>query len=84
MYTNVCLICIAVKRQLITNPVDCFVLVILSHGTENGVYATDGLMKTVDIVECFNATNCRQLRLKPKVVIIQVRNYNTFLIPQTI
>ncbi|CAG2228400.1 CASP6 [Mytilus edulis] len=69
IYLN--LLLLNVKRQLITNPVDCFVLVILSHGTENGVYATDGLMKTVDIVECFNATNCRQLRLKPKVVIIQ-------------
>ncbi|XP_052059024.1 caspase-3-like [Mytilus californianus] len=60
-----------VKRQLITKPVDCFVLVVLSHGTENGVYATDQLMRIEEIVETFNATNCLPLRFKPKVVIIQ-------------
>ncbi|CAG2211973.1 CASP7 [Mytilus edulis] len=60
-----------VKRQLIKKPVDCFALVILSHGTENGVYATDQFMRTEDIVETFNATNCPPLRFKPKIVIIQ-------------
>ncbi|VDI75809.1 Hypothetical predicted protein [Mytilus galloprovincialis] len=60
-----------VKRQLITKPVDCFVLVILSHGTANGVYATDQLMTTEEIVENFNATNCPPLRFKPKILIIQ-------------
>ncbi|XP_063440790.1 caspase-7-like [Mytilus trossulus] len=60
-----------VKRQLIKKPVDCFALVILSHGTENGVYATDHFMRTEDIVETFNATNCPPLRFKPKIVIIQ-------------
>ncbi|XP_071177407.1 caspase-3-like isoform X2 [Mytilus edulis] len=60
-----------VKRQLITKPVDCFVLVILSHGTETGVYATDQFMSTEEIVESFNATNCPPLRFKPKIVIIQ-------------
>lgn len=60
-----------VKRQLVTKPMDCLVLVILSHGTENGVYATDQLMRTEDIVETFNATKCPPLRFKPKIVIIQ-------------
>lgn len=58
---------------MIANPVDCFVLVLLSHGTEDGIYAKDSLMHIEEIIEEFNATNCPQLRFKPKVLIIQVR-----------
>jgi len=67
------IIFILVKRQMIDNPVDCFVLVLLSHGTADGIYARDSLMPIADIIEIFNATNCPQLQFKPKVLIIQVR-----------
>ena len=59
------------KTAMIATPVDCFVLVLLSHGTEDGIYATDSIMYIEDIIEIFNATNCPQLRFKPKVLIIQ-------------
>ncbi|XP_052073944.1 caspase-3-like [Mytilus californianus] len=59
------------KRRLSFKAVDCFVLVILSHGTDNGVYATDKLIRTGDIVEAFNATHCPPLRFKPKILITQ-------------
>jgi len=67
------IIFILAKRQMIDNPVDCFVLVLLSHGTEDGIYARDSLMQIADIIDIFNATNCPQLQFKPKVLIIQVR-----------
>ena len=59
------------KTEMTTTPVDCFVLVLLSHGREDGIYARDSIMQFADIIEIFNATNCPQLRFKPKVLIIQ-------------
>ena len=67
------IIFILAKTQMNANPVDCFVLILLSHGTKDGIYATDSLMPITDIIEIFNATNCPQLRYKPKVLICQVR-----------
>ena len=67
------IIFILAKTEMTTTPVDCFVLVLLSHGTEDGIYARDSIMQFADIIEIFNATNCPQLRFKPKVLIIQVR-----------
>ena len=55
------------KAEMKANPVDCFVLVLLSHGTEDGIYARDSIMQIEDIIKIFNATNCPQLRFKPKV-----------------
>ncbi|CAC5416061.1 CASP3 [Mytilus coruscus] len=59
------------KSRLFIKAVDCFVLVILSHGTDNGVYATDQLIRNEDIIEAFNATHCPPLRFKPKILITQ-------------
>ena len=67
------IIFILAKTEMIATSVDCFVLVLLSHGTEDGIYATDSIMHIADIIKIFDATNCPQLRFKPKVLIIQVR-----------
>ena len=61
---------------------DAFVLVILSHGNENGVYGLDGnickddskksgFVSLDDITTLFNGTNCRSLSAKPKLFFIQ-------------
>ncbi|CAC5392357.1 unnamed protein product [Mytilus coruscus] len=60
-----------VKEDFITKPVDCFVLVLLSHGADLGVYATDELISTIDIQKTFNSEMCPALRFKPKIIIMQ-------------
>jgi hypothetical protein len=53
-------------------PMDAFVLIILSHGTENAVYSTDGgVVDIFDLIEKFNNENCIGLRGSPKMVFIQ-------------
>jgi len=54
----------------------CFVLCILSHGSENKVYGTDGsgasgAIDISDITSLFNASNCPGLAGKPKLFFIQ-------------
>lgn len=51
---------------------DCFVLVIMTHGTSGSIYGTDG--KTVSIEEIkkqFNGENFPAMADKPKVLLIQ-------------
>ncbi|VDI74423.1 caspase 3 [Mytilus galloprovincialis] len=50
---------------------DCLIVVLLTHGTEDSVYMTDGVVKIKNVMEHFNATNCPELHLKPKVFILQ-------------
>ncbi|XP_056606097.1 caspase-8-like [Triplophysa dalaica] len=51
---------------------DCFVCCILSHGSSDGVYGTDGNIVSVDeIRDPFNGSNCRNLAGKPKLFFIQ-------------
>ncbi|XP_051997158.1 caspase-8-like [Xyrauchen texanus] len=51
---------------------DCFICCVLSHGSKDGVYGTDGRVVTVDeIREPFNGINCQRLAGKPKVFFIQ-------------
>ena len=52
---------------------NCFVCVILSHGTLGVVCGTDGVMKIDKLVDHFAGSNCASLVGKPKVFIIQVR-----------
>jgi hypothetical protein len=53
-------------------PMDAFVLIILSHGTENAVYSTDGIVVDIfDMIEKFNNQNCIGLRGSPKMFFIQ-------------
>ncbi|MCI4386252.1 hypothetical protein PGIGA_G00060150 [Pangasianodon gigas] len=51
---------------------DCFVCCILTHGTTDGVYGTDGGIVTgKDIFSLFSGTSCPSLINKPKVFLIQ-------------
>lgn len=51
---------------------DALVVILLSHGTESGVYGTDGLEVDMnDILTYFDNKKCKQLMGKPKVFIVQ-------------
>ncbi|KAK3531744.1 hypothetical protein QTP70_027287 [Hemibagrus guttatus] len=51
---------------------DCFVCCILSHGSTEGVYGTDGvIVQGSDIYNPFNGVFCKSLINKPKVFFIQ-------------
>jgi len=57
---------------------DAFILVILSHGKQDGVYGIDGDLKTEsgfvlldDITSLFDGANCPSLMGKPKMFFIQ-------------
>ena len=51
---------------------DCFVCVVLSHGDETGIWATDVQFKLEDMMERINPINCPSLAFKPKIFILQV------------
>ncbi|VDI40418.1 caspase 7 [Mytilus galloprovincialis] len=57
------------KKSLKTT--DCLIVVLLTHGNEDSVFMTDGDVKIKNVMEYFNATNCPELHLKPKVFIFQ-------------
>lgn len=51
---------------------DSLIVILLSHGTESGIYGTDGLEVDLnDILREFDNKRCRALIGKPKVFIIQ-------------
>lgn len=51
---------------------DCLVVILLSHGTESGIYGTDGLEVDMnDILTYFDNKRCKQMMGKPKVFIVQ-------------
>ncbi|TSK62578.1 Caspase-8 [Bagarius yarrelli] len=51
---------------------DCFVCCIMSHGSKDGVYGTDGaIISSDDIFGPFNGRSCPSLVNKPKVFFIQ-------------
>ncbi|XP_076097346.1 caspase-3-like [Mytilus galloprovincialis] len=50
---------------------DCLIVVLLTHGNEDSVYMTDMSIKIKYVMDFFNATNCPELILKPKVFILQ-------------
>ena len=50
---------------------DCFVLFILSHGSEGGVYGTDGESLPIkDVWKSFSAAKCPDLIGKTKIVLL--------------
>ncbi|KAL5013987.1 hypothetical protein ScPMuIL_008257 [Solemya velum] len=50
----------------------CFVCIILTHGSQEGVYGTDGVVVTVKkITDKFDGQNCPNLKGKPKLFFIQ-------------
>ena len=53
---------------------DAFILVILSHGNNDGIYGIDGTKGFVsleDITALFDSTKCQSLSGKPKMFFIQ-------------
>ncbi|XP_063435145.1 caspase-7-like isoform X2 [Mytilus trossulus] len=50
---------------------DCLIVALLTHGNEDSVYMTDRCIKMRSIMNCFNAENCPELILKPKIFIFQ-------------
>lgn len=50
---------------------DCLIVALLTHGKEDTIYATDQEIKIKTIMDKFNATNCPELALKPKIFILQ-------------
>ena len=51
---------------------DCFVCVILSHGTKDGIYGTDDqVIKLEAITSLFRRDKCPSLQGKPKIFLIQ-------------
>ncbi|XP_029359250.1 caspase-6 [Echeneis naucrates] len=50
---------------------DCFLLVFLSHGEDDCVYAYDAKISIQDITSLFKGDKCRSLVGKPKIFILQ-------------
>ena len=51
---------------------DCFVCVILSHGSNDGIYGTDDeVIKVEEITKLFRRNGCPSLEGKPKIFLIQ-------------
>lgn len=51
---------------------DAVIVILLSHGTESGVYGVDGLEVDLnDILSYFDNKKCKQMMGKPKVFIVQ-------------
>lgn len=59
-------------RKQISRNHSCFVLIILSHGSENSIYTTDFVEVKMDTIEMkFQGDECPNLIGKPKIFIIQ-------------
>lgn len=52
---------------------DALFVIILSHGSEDGIYGTDGMevYLNTEIIACFDNRNCKAMREKPKVFVVQ-------------
>lgn len=50
----------------------CFACVLLSHGEENLIYGTDGMIAIKDLTSHFRGDRCKSLLEKPKLFFIQV------------
>lgn len=60
------------KATLCLNKHDALVVILLSHGTECGIYGTDGIEVDLnDILSYFDNKKCKAMRGKPKVFIVQ-------------
>ncbi|XP_052059080.1 caspase-3-like [Mytilus californianus] len=49
----------------------CLIVALLTHGNENSVYMTDESVKIKNVMDYFNAENCPELIMKPKIFIFQ-------------
>ncbi|XP_076089862.1 caspase-6-like [Mytilus galloprovincialis] len=51
--------------------IDCLIIIMLTHGNADSVYAQDQAVQVDSIMSCFSAENCAELILKPKIFIFQ-------------
>lgn len=55
-----------------TSKHDALIVILLSHGTESGIYGSDGLeVELNDILTYFDNKRCKQMMGRPKVFIVQ-------------
>ena len=59
---------------------DCFAMIILSHGDENGVYGTDGVIPLNMLTGLLKEEKCPSLAGKPKLFFIQVHRHGNVVI----
>ena len=60
------------ESQSVKSQDECFVCVICSHGTNKGIYGTDGEIVPIDdVTTMFDGQNCKALINKPKLFFIQ-------------
>lgn len=50
---------------------DCFLLIFLSHGEQDHIYAYDGKISIQDITSLFKGDRCKSLVGKPKIFVLQ-------------
>lgn len=50
---------------------DCFLLIFLSHGENDHIYAYDGKISIKEITSLFKGNNCQSLVGKPKIFVLQ-------------
>ncbi|XP_076097311.1 caspase-3-like isoform X2 [Mytilus galloprovincialis] len=50
----------------------CLIVALLTHGNEDSVFMTDESVKIKNVMDYFNAENCPELIMKPKIFIVQV------------
>lgn len=60
---------------------DALFVFILSHGSEHGIYGTDGMEVYLEseIISCFDNRNCKAMLGKPKVFVIQACRGSKYL-----
>ena len=63
---------------------DCFVCVILSHGTDGHVYGTNGRVSLDSLIKPFKGDECPSLAGKPKLFFVQVRTYTVLTLCTTV
>ncbi|XP_071176401.1 caspase-3-like [Mytilus edulis] len=49
----------------------CLIVALLTHGNEDSVFMTDESVKIKNVMDYFNAENCPELIMKPKIFIVQ-------------
>ena len=60
------------KAALCMGKHDALIVILLSHGSETGIYGTDGIEVDMhDILSHFDNKKCKPMRNKPKVFIVQ-------------
>ena len=73
------------QKSIVHREAEAFILVVLSHGKKDHVICCDGRTMHIDyITSCFDGNNCKHLKGKPKMFIIQAcqTGLNSFIFGQ--